>query len=430
MKYSDYSYNLILRVCHVFFHPNLKDSIKNPPSLFKCIIIFLKNFLISLVQLDFKKPGAKKIVFFSTTVNNNRALEPIWSKLNKQDYVLWLSDDIFSNFSIKIYSFLYFFPFIKLYFSLKKEEKLVIRKYSYWFMNAYGYYKTIDNYLSQTKKLISLIVLANDHSPINRCIIENCHKYNIKTLYIQHANIDTSFPPNTFTYSFLDGLESYKKYLAINGIRGKIFLSGSSRFDSLVLNGNHEKIGVALNELDNISKVLELCNFLVKKGLSNLIIRPHPALVLSNEESKLINELGISISDSKHEDPFDFIAKLKILIANESGIHLEAALGGVPSIQYNFSDLEFRDVYSFVKNGIVRYCDTFDMVYKECKNPILISKNKVRDFNAATGTKWAGKVSEIIAGFINTVINDEDLDLYISQFFANKNNVYTYKNEN
>ncbi|MBR4825410.1 MAG: hypothetical protein IKZ86_11475 [Spirochaetaceae bacterium] len=429
MKYFDYSGNLITRICYIFFEPNLKSLVKNPKNIIVCFIKYLIHFFYSLIHIDRKEPVAKQIIFFSTTLNNNRSLEPIWSLLNNDSYSLWLSDNVFSETKISIFSFFHLIDFFKTYNSLNNEDKRVVRYNSYAFMNAYGYYITIGNYLRKNKNTIKLIIMANDHSFTNLCIIENCLKYDIKTLYVQHANITECFPPNRFSYSFLDGIESYNKYLSIEKPIGRVFLSGSSRFDSQITSGKHNDIGIAVNELDDMNQVIALCQLLRKNEQSRIIIRFHPAMSIESNFMNLINNLGIKISDSKQENPYEFLSRLKILIANESGIHLEAALGQVPSVLYNFSTLDYCDNYSFVKKGLVKYCNSYDEVLKECKNPQLISKSKVRDYNAAIGTKYQGNVAAIIAKIINRIVNNENVEEYINFIFNyNKKGYYEYKN--
>lgn len=429
MNYFDYNKNLITRVCYIFFEPSQRLLVKNPRNIIICFIKFLMHFFHSIIYVDRKEPTVKSVIFFSTSVNNNRTLEPIWTKLDERTYSLWLSDNIFSETKISILSLCHIFEFIKVYFSLNKEDKKVVRYNNYAFMNACGYYYTIGDFLRKNKKNIKLVVMANDHSFTNLCIIENCQKQNINTLYVQHANITERFPPNRFSFSFLDGIESYNKYLSIKKPLGQVFLSGSSRFDYELPSEMHNSIGIAVNKLDDITKVIDLCTFLIKNNMDNLVIRPHPAMSFSNVVNEEIKYLGIKISDSRQENPYEFISQLKILIANESGIHLEAALRRVPSVLYNFSDSEFRDHYSFVKNGLVKCCTNYNEVLEECKNPKLISKNKVRDYNAAIGTKYQGKVSEIIAEFISKIINNENIDEYINLIFVhNKDGYYEYKN--
>ena len=337
-SFSKYEKNKITKLCYEFFSPSWVMKINNPPSLLMCIQSFLHRVLYYIWHVDMKEPCIKELIFFSTSVNNNNALKPIWEKIPEEDRVIWGSDFIFSETKISIYSFLFFFSFLKIYGGLSKKEKLVAREYNYWFINILGYYKVIGNLLKRNKNKIKLVIMANDHSPVNQCIIENCIKYGIKTLYIQHASVNDEFPPNRFSYSFLDGLDSCRKYLSIREFTGKAFLSGSTRFDTLKNQVYLSKyVGIAINTMDDFDKIFSLCRYLVEHDINNIIMRPHPRLELKIYEIEKIRNLGIELSDSKTENPFSFIAKLKLLISNESSIHLEALLMHVPSVQFNFS---------------------------------------------------------------------------------------------
>ena len=428
MLYSDYSKNFITRFCYEFFHPSCKMNKNVPPSLFACIKKFLRRFFSYCRHPDFKKPPISKIIFFSTTINNNNALQPIWSKLNEKDYSLWLRDYIFAETKIVFYSFLYLTLFFKMYISLSKDDRAIVREYNYWFMNIYGYYKTIGHFLKKNKNKIKLIVMANDHSTTNQCILDNCIKYGIKTMFVQHSAVAMFSPPNRFTYSILDNIDSYKKYCDIGAVNTRAFVCGGTRFDVLYQQNYIRKyIGIAINDLDKMEKVIELCVFLIKNNVKDIILRPHPGMILGKNIEDEFEKMGVLISNSKTENCFVYLSKLKLLISNDSSIHEDALLARIPSVVYNFSDLKYMDTYGFVKSGITNYCHGFDDVLNECFTPHVVDKNLVVKKNPSCNTKYEGKVSEFIAAFINSITNRNEDEFINANFRLDEKGCFEYK---
>lgn len=108
-------------------------------------------------------------------------------------------------------------------------------------------------------------------------------------------------------------------------------------------------------------------------------------------------------------------------------LHLDALLMKIPSVQYNFSKDSFKDVYSFVKKGVVPLCENYEKVLKECISPHNISSNIIQEWNAAYGTKYDGKVSDVIFNFINNLKNGTEKEYIDSVFKLNTKGYYEYK---
>ena len=103
-------------------------------------------------------------------------------------------------------------------------------------------------------------------------------------------------------------------------------------------------MGVALNELDSVQKALDLCLFLKANYSDKIIVRPHPGmLVLGVFDEELFLKHEIAVSNPLTDLSYVFISDIKMMVANESGIHLDAALMGVPTILFNFSDSKVLD---------------------------------------------------------------------------------------
>lgn len=59
-----------------------------------------------------------------------------------------------------------------------------------------------------------LVLMSNDHSVENRCLINICNQLKIKTTFLQYGSGSgsTYLPPLSFDYSFLDGLVFLERY--------------------------------------------------------------------------------------------------------------------------------------------------------------------------------------------------------------------------
>ncbi len=396
-------------------------------NFFYCSIIFfylsLKNILL---KRNYKTSLTKEIVFFSFTSNNNRTLTPISKKLPENSFSFVSGDDFAASF-VYLYSLLFFPWFIFLYLRLNQHERKVMRFYFGETFSAIGLYYGAKKFFQKNK--IAIAVFANDHSTLSLCLRIAAQKKNICTLYTQHASVSEEFPPLSFTYSFLDGVESLEKYQKAGEIKGSVFLTGSPRFDEIALlkergRANVENcIGIAVNTLDDFNKVKELC--LQLKDYYKLIVRPHPAMPIG--EFAKLNEFGITLSDSKEETPFEFLSKINVLISNESAIHLDAALFGKPSIVYNFSPEQFRDVYDYVKNGLVKYTPNIMELKKLFAKGLNVSTEKAQYYYAAYQTPYDGNIGPLIANFIQAKLNNNEQAFIEQHFRKDENNFYFYK---
>lgn len=399
----------IKRINYIYY-TSYRQFVKRPHNLLVCYLLYFLHLIKEVLCLNFKYTKIGKVLFFIPSVNNKKSVKTILNNLKIDDISKWESsknDLPHALFYIKSLSGLKVFQ--ELYTKSSNDEKRLIRQFYKIFMTTYGVYKTIDCIFRNNPQL-KLVVLSNDHILISRCLIELAGEKNIKTLYVQHASITERFPPLHFTYSFLDGMESYEKYKAIGDIRGRVFLSGSPRFDEMYQYKSAEKkydVGIALNMRDSCDKVLELCNYIQDNYSTRIIVRPHPRMgKLFN--AYLFSKNGIDISDSTTESSFSFLSKLKFLVANESSIHLDSALIGVPSLLYNFSEENVLDWYSYIKKGMIKVCDKLNDVLLVIKDQQGLPADIIQYYNASFGTQIEGNVGAFIASFITTLLSSSE----------------------
>ena len=386
------------------------------PSLFKQICIFIGQLFYYTFIVHFKYKSLpvnyKGLLFFGVSLNNRRSLEPIINNVENETY-LYLNNHVTDVHKRRAWwhSIPYLFSLIKLYKKTNKDDKALILKYFTRLWTTYGLYKIAGEMLD--KYNVKVLVLANDHNDINRCLIFNALEKGIKTVYVQHASVKRGFPRLDFTYSFLDGKESLEKYLYDGKPKGEVYLSGGVRFDSLydkIVKRNYEtqRIGIAINMLDDFEKIKSLCLFLKNNNYNNLILRPHPRYQHLNSEWLIKN--NISISNPKEESSFDFISKIDFMISNESAIHLDASIMYCPTVLYNMSDNKVLDDYNFVKNNLVKLANTDEELLKFIKNPkdVMPTKEVLQYYNASSNSHLEGKLGSTIARFLELVCQGKE----------------------
>ena len=409
------------------------------PSLFKQICIFIGQLFYYTFIVHFKYKSLpvnyKGLVFFGVSLNNRRSLEPIINKVEK-DTFLYLNNHVTDVHKRRAWwhSIPYIFSLIKLYRKSNKEDKSLIIKYFTRLWTTYGLYKVAGEMLD--KYNVKVLVMANDHNDINRCLIFNALEKGIKTVYVQHASVKKGFPRLDFTYSFLDGQESLDKYLHAGKPNGEVYLSGGVRFDFLydkIVERNEEvkKIGVAINMLDDFEKVKSLCLFLKEEGYDDLTLRPHPRY--QHLDSEWLIKNNIAISNPKEESSFDFIANIDFMISNESAIHLDASIMHCPTVLYNMSNNQILDDYNFIKNNLVKLAENGKILlnFIKNKNEIFLNKEVLQYYNASSYSHLEGKLGETIAMFLNMLCqnNENQFDTKYG-FFKDSDFIHKIVNKN
>lgn len=287
----------------------------------------------------------------------------------------------------------------------------------YWFAEfclVYNYLVYFERVLNNTSP--EFVITANDHSIQNRCLLAVAHKLNIKTVYIQHASVSPLFPALRVDYAFLDGqsaLEIYKQCESNLPISSnhlpipKIFLSGQKKKiikSRLKETMEIKKVGIAFNSLDVIDDIIILIKSLIDKNIK-LIVRWHPA---QNKQdiikitAYIKNLKGVFISDPKHESVGDFLAKINLLIAGNSSIHLEAALANVLPIYFEVSKANKPDYYGYVKSGLAINAKNITEIRKildldSYKLKSKIQEASIRYYSSTYKTEWEGKEGELVA---------------------------------
>ena len=427
MKRKSFDYRSI---GHIEFSIPLTNRVKIP-SIWKCVISQIAHYISNLFRHQIAYPESGEVVFVTQSVNNERTLCPIAERINNCSHkVIRISD--FPVTYVYQYALKTWPDFLGFYHKNNTEDRLRIRKEFQYFVNAPGYRKVYLEYFRRNKG-IRIIVVANDHTIPTRCLIETAREVDIPVVYTQHASVSEAFPPLHFAYSFLDGRESYEKYLKVGDIKGKVVLLGSPRFDDvmpkrlLVTNTSREAIGVGLSPGDSLEKALRLCLHIKEKTNKEVIIRPHPRNMPTFDKA-LLTKHQIEISDSTKETSYDFFTRISVLIANESGIHLDAAIFGIPAILFNFSNSKVFDWYGFIRQGLIQFADSFDHVVELINLSKPAAIDKVQYYYAAFKTPYDGHISETIAAFLEAeVCKSEAIGFLNDHFVEKEKNVFVIK---
>lgn len=344
------------------------------------------------------------ILFLPISLNNKRVLEPICEKMKGSRAMLIDRSEIpikRADFYAMLYSPVLL---IKIIFGKGYLKKAYASEFVRYCI-AYGYYIAAKDILVKISP--RFIIFSNDHSAFPRAFFRMAQVLKIKTVYAQHASVTSYFPPLDYDYSFLDGMETYEKYISGNKVcRSSVFLSGSPRFDVISGCNNKlypmKKIGIALNAADDLGQVEKLVNLIKSYNVKIVItIRPHPS-INKDEISKLAINLGCDYSDSTQENPFVFIEKNTIFIGGESSIHLDIALMGKKSFYFNFTEKPILDWYGYLKNGLIREFTTDCLDFED----INIDKNLLQYYVANFKQKSWGNTAKCIADALTKLLDD------------------------
>lgn len=403
-------------------------------------VYFISRFIYSLFYqgLRFPKltPEQSQCLFVGLSNNNRRSLQPIIDSLGKEKAGALTDSKRFPMWRMYWHAIPYFFCLIQDIRNASIEQKKIMKLRFAYFWRGYGcpaFARDLLDYYNP-----KVIVVANDHLFYYRALIKEANSRGVKTVYVQHAAVTEKFPPLEFTYSFLDGKDSFNKYDNAGISTGNVVLLGGVRFDSIshtcIRPYDIYRIGVAINLLDDPQKVKSAClklHSLETDKPIEVILRPHPAIIFQ-PWIDWCHENNICISLPSKQSSFDYLEGLNLLISNQSSIHLDAAMCHTPSLIYNLAINTPEDGYGFIQNGLVKEYNSIDEIKNvlESLSHFNYDVDVVRKYNGSYGAPYEGHVADTIAECIGCIIKGDD-----SAFFkcsdlkcvlhSNKLNVYS-----
>lgn len=399
-------------------------------------------FLIKQVSWRRKPSGVDKefeYLVFASSVNQMNALDGTVRAL-KQDgqSVLAVSSDQFIDSAERkeLYSgeafslldvlkacWLFAIRAPRLYAFLRGQHPAKRSWYFHYFCYAYAYLPYFLGLLRDTRP--SYVIVSNDHNCANRCCLAVAHYLGIKTVYMQHAAVTAIFPALRVDYAFLDGKSALDTYRQCEGnqpnsvrdvpIPLTIFSGQKKRLVTYRNIGEARQCtGIALNLLDNIDAGLELAEKLATQR-HKVCLRWHPGQKpegVRKIKTWLRQCDNIILSDPGQESPGDFLARVKILVAGNTSILLEAAIAGALPVYYEFQPPHFPDYYGFVRNGLARHAETAKQLTRLLADSDVSrgpEPDAVRYYSATYRTEWDGREGDLVARCLEIIRSGGDV---------------------
>ena len=384
----------------------------------------IASSVLSSPKINFKELYDNKLLFVLPTVNNQRALQKVIDIVkSKKDNIRVATQNFYSELYVAIMSLPYLPIFWYEYCKLTTEKKILASYYLEQFVFTSGVVRFYFKILKKCRP--ECVVLSNDHVYITKSLELVCEDLGIKTIYVQHASVAYDFPELHFAYSFLDGQDSLLKYTA-DGKKstGNVIMLGAARYDSLssyrINKKTHKRncIGIAINSLDDNKIVNDFCNHVLSKYPDVKIkIRSHPAL--KNKPFKFDNSKRIIYTCATDEAMLEYLDSIDFQVSGDSGVHLDAIIGGINTVVYNLSKNIFSDNYQYVKSGLVKYVENVEQIFEfaNCNPDISL----VRFYDESYQKTYSGKCSEIIAEFITEGYNLDVLKRYNLEIIKQNN---------
>jgi hypothetical protein len=315
---------------------------------------------------------------------------------------------------------IFFLPkFLLHYYQSGSYDKQLIRLSKNDIMLSYGYYYffLLNLNLSRPKA----IIISNDHTYQHRILLNIANAMQIPIFYFQHASVTDRFPGLNFTLSFLEGEHARTIYVRNGSDIKNIRLVGMPKFDKYFHQINQRSIlrsiGIASNLLDDIHKVRQVI-MIIRKFHSDLTIvyRPHPSIFsrkFKHIKRYIMKEIysipAIQISDPLQENSFQYLSRIDLNISNQSGIHLEAVLLNVLTINFPFFSYNKEDPYGFVKNKLVddvrNEKELLNLIAAYINNKPCI-RHKAKKYVFTVNTPYDGKSTDLAIKYLHESLNN------------------------
>lgn len=299
-----------------------------------------------------------------------------------------------------------------------KGERLKRSLFFNEFLNVYPYLVYFHRALKESSP--SIVLVSNDHSTANRCLLAIGSFLGIKTAYLQHASVSHVFPALSVDYAFLDGqcaADIYAECVTnksggeLTQVEPKVYLTGQQK--RLERSQEHPSvIGVAINLLDKPDDVMPFIERLSESG-RGVCLRWHPRQSRDDVDlyyQRFSGSGSVFLSDPGKESVAGFMKRIGWLVAGNSSIHLEAALSGVLPIYFELSQVNVTDYYGYVRNGLARHADTVaDIISlveasRDCHEP---NPEAVRFYSASYLTEWEGREGERVADLLLSIVRNK-----------------------
>lgn len=394
------------------------------------ILILFKSVIFILFKHKKRKntiPNAS-VLFFGLHKNEKKAYYNI---INVRENHYIIGDDNFINgFPIlKIYLLSLFYIPIVFYHFLVTKDRVKKNSFKYAFDSycfSFAALIVLPEYFKNLKP--KKIFVSNHTRPFQRIIMKLFSKKGLG--YIQHAQFINNMPPfEGFDYFLLDGLDSLRKFINAKSKNNNIFIVGNSAFDHLLNynknNFDFKKIGICVNNLDDLDKVKLLAKTLKKYfPTKEIFLRPHPSDPRFLEMKDFSSNLGLIFSNSKVIDSFCFLKNIDVLLAGDSNIHIESICLNIPSIYLNFENIK-NDWYGYLNNGMLFNGNSTSKIVEFLNNldlSILDVRKLGKPYIESIDTVYQGNSVSLVSEILND--NYNFINTNFSLTINSNNNIY------
>jgi hypothetical protein len=260
-----------------------------------------------------------------------------------------------------------------------------------------------------------VLVLSNDHLPWFRALTLAARVHGIPTVYLQHAPVSIDFPSLLFDLSLLEGQDAWDKYHRPGlPVHGKVRIIGMPRYDPFSrrvnVSGKAQKIGIAYSLADDVDMVGKVVATLSEAFPQLMLtVRKHPR----DERELLLPAIqNIVISNSREVKALDFLLDQDVVLAGETGIHLEAAMMNVSTLYFRFfnDDQPPTDAYGFLQRALMPQVDTVEELVVLLEG-LVVSRPAVREaasyYVANLEGEWAGSVQTLALQEIEQLLTEQ-----------------------
>lgn len=366
------------------------------------ILFFLMRITASFFnrykKLDFPK-NKKNVVFIANSINQFRAIKPIFKKLNyfkDINPILYVQKN-----ALPISNLVKYFNFLRrVLLNWKRYHNNICQNMGVYHNLMKFFYKKELRYLlsyifneyhqlstSFRDNLISVVTISNQHRVEHRTAVSFCKLKKIPTIYIPHASVPIDnevICKKKISYLALWGkkdIDFYKNQLGTS--MDQLIVTGNPRFENFYnkklnileevrdmfsnriykFNPNKFTILLATNLFDKVSNekfITTIVNSLKELNLlDNLIIKLHPE-ENGIEYKAILKNLNINPIIVRDYNVLELINSSSLLISCISSIILEAMIIGTPVILTEFINLDFiyARPYGFTNEHFVRVAKT------------------------------------------------------------------------
>ncbi len=301
------------------------------------------------------------------------------------------------------------------------------------YLETYGYYIVCRILIRRLAP--AAIVVSNDHIYRARALCSAAQSEGVPTFYVQHASVNSDFPPLFFDYALLEGEDALISYTEAGSTDTKVYLVGIPKFDAFYHAINRSKkiqaIGICTNDFDGFNNVESLC-IAIRKRLPelSLFLRSHPSDRRMAEWMLLADRVDARRSNPIDEMSYKFLSQIDLVIAGESNILLEAAILNVCPENYDFEMLNI-DNYGFLRNGLIDKRHTNpDELIKTLNNKIASRpdvRHRTKFWCETVNTKYDGRSADLASTLITSIAAGEKIDMAIWEPIQNLENLRAYR---